>query len=138
MLCDATYANTKPFSFCGQRLQCKIVKCYDGDTCWAAFEHNGQLVRCSVRLLGYDSPELKSHDENEKEWAKVAKEHLASMVTDKIITLEAGEFDKFGRILGNIFVGDVHVNQQMIDSGLVQLYDGGTKKKWDFSKFKRP
>jgi micrococcal nuclease len=37
--------------------------------------------------------------------------------------------EKYGRILGRLYVDDVCLNDRMISEGYAWTYDGGTKKK---------
>jgi endonuclease YncB( thermonuclease family) len=46
------------FTLEGKTFQSKIVKVYDGDTCFAVFYLNNQPVKFKIRMYGYDSPEL--------------------------------------------------------------------------------
>jgi micrococcal nuclease len=41
--------------------------------------------------------------------------------------------EKYGRILGRLYVDDVCLNDRMISEGYAWTYDGGTKKK-DFDE----
>jgi endonuclease YncB( thermonuclease family) len=45
----------------------------------------------------------------------------------KTVTLKNVKNEKYGRILADVFVGDLHVNKYMIDKGLAIEYDGGSK-----------
>ncbi len=49
----------KNSNFAGKKFKCKVVNVYDGDTCTVVFRHRGKLEQHSVRMLGYDSPEMK-------------------------------------------------------------------------------
>ena len=101
------------FSFQGKYIA-KITNVYDGDTCHAIIPFGGKFTKIHVRMLGYNTPEIKDHDLEKKNQAKLAKELFSSLVLDKIVTLDCGEFDKYGRVLGKIQVGDIHVNDLMI------------------------
>ena len=61
---------------------------------------------------------------------------INSLIDGKELKVKCGNLDKFGRILCDVFVtndqgAEVHVNQTMIDSGLVFRYDGSTKMTID-------
>ena len=51
--------NTEMFSLEGQYKLCKVVDVYDGDTIKVVFDLNGSLYRWTIRMIGYDSPEMK-------------------------------------------------------------------------------
>ena len=71
---NATYRDCKVFV--PQFTTGKIVKCYDGDTVTIATIYNDELVRFSVRMLGYDTAEMRSKDETEKKCAHEAQEDI--------------------------------------------------------------
>lgn len=136
------------FSFDGEIHPIKVTKCYDGDTLYCIFFHNNKYYRFKIRLLGYDSPEMKPSTKlpedvrsKEKRAAKKAKKYLERMVMDRIVFLRCSEFDKYGRILGEILFepGDTQsINEIMIQKGYGYPYYGGTKRKSVFSKKKGP
>lgn len=55
---------------------------------------------------------------------------LPGLILDKIIIVECGDFDKYGRLLGEIYLEDnpVSLSKQMIENGHAKAYDGGTKE----------
>ena len=124
------------FSLENQKFEAKIVRVYDGDTCFAAFIWNNKPVKFKIRMENYDSPEmkpllsLKNRDE-EIEAGKKAKSELERLILNKIITLECGKWDKYGRLLGKICVKEnnkiIYVNDHMIKNGFGVPYDGGKK-----------
>jgi endonuclease YncB( thermonuclease family) len=114
----------------------KIVRVYDGDTCFAVFKLNNDYVKFKIRLEGYDSPEMKpaldsKNRECEKKSAQKSKEELEKHVLNKIVKLHCGKWDKYGRLLGTIYIdNNVNINQYMIDNGFGYVYGGGTKKEF--------
>lgn len=127
--------NTQLFSLDKQIHQAKIVRVYDGDTCFAVFKLHNQYVKFKVRMEGYDSPEMKPALENknrekEKKEAQKAKEELEKHVLNKIVTLHCGKWDKYGRLLGTIYSNYININEHMIKNGFGYPYEGGTKKQF--------
>lgn len=110
----------------------KVVKVYDGDTITIAttlpFDIS-PIYRFSVRLAGIDSPEIKTKNSIEKMLAMTSKESLENLVLDKVVQLKNISFEKYGRILADVYVGDLFVNQWMIDNKLAVVYDGGKKER---------
>ena len=49
---------------------------------------------------------------------------------DKIVTIKCGKFDKYGRLLIDIYYKKQHINQWLIDEKYAFAYDGKTKKDW--------
>jgi micrococcal nuclease len=113
----------------------QVIKVYDGDTFTLAghLPYDGSpLYRFSVRLSGIDCAEIKGKTEEEKECAIRARQELERLLLNKMVTLKNVKNEKYGRILADIYVDGIHVNQHMIDKGLAISYDGGSKikKSW--------
>ena len=107
-----------------------VIKVYDGDTITIASKlpyNECPLYRFSVRLNRIDCPEIKGKDENEKQCAQIAKQEMSDLILNKIVTLKNVETEKYGRILADVYIGDLHLNKHMIDKRLAVTYDGGTK-----------
>jgi endonuclease YncB( thermonuclease family) len=108
-----------------------VVKVYDGDTITivSKLPYSGSpLYRFSVRLNGIDCPEIKGKDKCEKECAQMAKLEMTELVLNKIVTLKNIGTEKYGRILADVYINDLHINQYMLDKRLAVSYDGGAKK----------
>jgi micrococcal nuclease len=107
-----------------------VIKVYDGDTITIASKLpylSSPLYRFSVRLNGIDCPEIKSKDENEKQCAQIAKKEMSDLILNKIVILKNVQTEKYGRILADVYIGDLHLNNHMIEKRLAISYDGGTK-----------
>ena len=110
-----------------------VIKVYDGDTITIASKmpyENSQLFRFNVRLNGIDTPEIKSKDENEKALAKKARDSLSQLIMNKNIALKNVKNEKYGRILADVYLDDLHINKWMIEKQFAVEYDGKTKKIW--------
>lgn len=125
------------FSLNGKEFLAKVVNIYDGDTCRCVFMLNGEMVKFNCRMNGYDTPEIRPrlNVENRKEVinkAKEARDYLKDLVKDKLVYLKCGKFDKYGRLLADIYVGDgenkLWINKDMIDNKYGYEYDGGKKR----------
>jgi endonuclease YncB( thermonuclease family) len=80
----------------------KIVKVVDGDTVKAVISLNNTFTRFTFRLNGIDTPESRKGEV--KEFGKKVKEIITRMLTGRMVRIEAGDFDKYGRILARIYV----------------------------------
>jgi endonuclease YncB( thermonuclease family) len=115
----------------------KIVKCYDGDTVTIATIMEGKRVKHSVRMLGYDCAEIRSHDEQEKQVAKWAKEYINDLIFDKIVIVTKNDgYDKYGRLLLELKIGDTNVNEIMLEKWGV-VYNGGHKDDVDWNMWSK-
>jgi endonuclease YncB( thermonuclease family) len=121
-----------PFSLNGIKALAKVVNVYDGDTFKACMEHDGIMRKYTFRTLRYDAAEikpLKSIPNREQHIALAIKgrDLLRSLILGEIVMIHCEKFDKYGRVLANVYIKNDNVNQLMIDSGLVQLYQGGKR-----------
>lgn len=110
----------------------RVIKCYDADTITIASKlpyKESPLYRLSVRLTGIDAPEIKGKSEEEKELAKQARNFVSNLILNKYVRLENVESEKYGRILADVYIGDVHLNELLIKERYAVKYGGGTKLK---------
>jgi len=122
------WKDTTPFVppiSCGQ-----VIKVYDGDTITIASRidmPNSPLYRFSVRLNGIDAPEIHGKTTCEKEAAIYARDQLENLLLHRFVHLKNQKTEKYGRILADVYLGDLHINAWLIDEKLAVPYDGGTK-----------
>ena len=109
----------------------KVIKVYDGDSITIAAKlkvEDALLYRFSVRLNGIDTPEIRGKNEDEKEAAKNARDALSNMILNKNIVLKNVDNEKYGRILADVYLEDIHINEWLIKERYAVRYDGGAKK----------
>jgi micrococcal nuclease len=133
--------NTPLFSLNGQRFTCKVVYVYDGDTIHVVFPFNGQYNKWKCRIIGVDTPELRTHNEEEKKFGYTVKHALSNHIENKIVVIQCFDFDKYGRLLVDIDIlpsmvieghSDITtVSEWLIHNKYANRYDGGTKKRWE-------
>jgi endonuclease YncB( thermonuclease family) len=113
-----------------------FVNNHDGDSTKLKLDLGFSLsLEKSVRLLGIDAPEINTG--NHKDKAQLAKTWLTDKLTGKNLIVTTckrhndGGLDKYGRILGEIFVvgEETSVNAQIIAAGHAVAYDGGKKNQ---------
>jgi len=82
-----------------------------------------------VRMMGIDTPESRTRDLKEKFYGKASKANLVRILDGKDIQLVSHDKGKFGRILGELFIGDskYSINQQQIDEFHAVPYFGQSK-----------
>jgi len=109
----------------------RVIKVYDGDTITVASKlpfPDSPLYRFSVRLNGIDCAEIKGKSVEEIACAKEARDAITTMIYQKDVTLKNVANEKYGRVLADVYLGDLHLNQWLIDQRFAVAYDGGTKK----------
>jgi len=125
----------KDFSYNGTTCYAKVVSVYDGDTVRIIFDDKGVLKQYRIRLYGIDTPEIKprlniKNRDQEINKAKKAKEFVAGLILEKVIWIKMLGFDKYGRILGSIYVkknDEKSISDLLIENKLGMPYFGGTK-----------
>ena len=112
--------------------KCKILRVVDGDTVDVDIDLGFGMVykKQRVRMMGIDTPESRTRDLEEKFYGKQSKYHLEGLLKDQKVQLQSHDKGKFGRILGELFVGDssFSVNQQMIKDCHAVPYFGQSKE----------
>jgi micrococcal nuclease len=109
----------------------KVIKVYDGDTITIVTKlySNEPIYQFQIRINGIDTAEIKGTTENIKKMSEIAKNKLSNLILNKIILLKNLSYDKYGRILADIYIDDIHINKWMIDNHLAISYDGGHKQE---------
>jgi micrococcal nuclease len=115
----------------------QVLRVVDGDTIDVDIDLGFDIsLTKRVRLSGVDTPESRTTDLKEKALGLEVKDWLKKNLDGKKDILIKTELpdstEKYGRILGRLYVDDVCLNDRMIAEGYAWEYDGGTKKK-DFS-----
>jgi len=111
-----------------------VVKVYDGDTITIVSKlpyPESPYYKFSVRLNGIDCAEIKGKTANEKTKAKEARDVLSSKILNQTISLRNVQTEKYGRILADVYLDDIWINEWMIINGFAVAYDGGTKARPD-------
>ena len=112
-----------------------VVKVYDGDTITIIYENESdkKVYKASVRFRDIDAPEMRTKNKKEKEIALRAKDEVVKLIYNKYINLENIAYDKYGRILADIYVKNINISEYLIKKRLGVKYDGGKKhipKDW--------
>jgi micrococcal nuclease len=115
----------------------QVLRVVDGDTIDADIDLGFDIsLTKRVRLSGVDTPESRTTDIKEKALGLEVKEWLKKNLDGKKNILIKTELpdstEKYGRILGRLYVDDVCLNDRMISDGYAWEYSGGTKVK-DFA-----
>lgn len=103
------------------RLTLKVVKVIDGDTIKVDYKGKSE----SLRFLLIDTPEM--HDERfeggSQPFAIDAKDRLEELLKDRKIDVEIGiqERDKYGRLLGYVFVNNINIQEILLKEGLARV-----------------
>ena len=110
--------------------KCKVTRVVDGDTVDVIIDLGFDISYSSrVRLFGIDTPESRTRDIDEKARGLISKDFLKSYL-DKggvVIRTRKDKKGKFGRILGEMVVEDININELMIKEHHAVKYHGQSK-----------
>lgn len=87
----------------------KVIAIMDGDTIKVLDSKHNQF---KIRLAGIDAPEKK------QDFGTQAKKALSGKIYNKTVEVRYKDTDRYGRIVGDIYLGDRWVNLEMVQEGL--------------------
>ena len=113
----------------------EVLSVYDGDTVTLMIDHGlKHLARVKVRMIGIDTPEIRTKDLEEKKRGYEAKDYLKSRIEGKTVVVHTVKKGKFGRWLAVLWSYEDHMsdlgeslNDEMIRMGHAKAYDGGKR-----------
>lgn len=102
----------------------KILRIVDGDTVEVELDLGFHIkYKNTVRLVRINTAELRAKDVDERNYAKQAKEFIASLLpVDSMVLVKSTSLDKYGRILGEIMVGDLNISDKMLAESMARPY----------------
>lgn len=108
LLCACNSAKSGEFS-------AKVIAVLDGDTVQVL--RDGHPVK--VRIAGIDAPE------KDQEYGMTSRRFLSDLVLHKQVQVSTRAVDDYGRLVAQIDVGTLNVEQEMVQRGLA----------WEYSRF---
>ncbi len=92
----------------------RCVAAHDGDTLTVAI----RAQREKVRLIGVDTPELA-----QAPFGALARDFTRKRVLDQVVRIETDvqERDRYGRLLGYVYVGQLFLNLELVRQGQAVL-----------------
>lgn len=87
----------------------RVVKISDGDSV-TVLDNN--KVQHRIRLTGIDAPERN------QAFGSRSKQSLSELIFSKTVTVSTNKRDRYGRILGKIYVNGIDVNKEQIRRGM--------------------
>jgi len=112
---------------------CKVERVVDGDTIDVILDLGFDILyKSRVRLYGIDTPESRTRNLDEKARGKMASAFLKEAIDNgtKVViqTKLKDSRGKFGRVLGDVVVDGININQSMIDNYHAAAYFGQSKE----------
>ena len=111
----------------------KVISVYDGDTFRVNIASLPPIVgkNIAIRVNGVDTPEIRGKCQYEKNLALKARDFvrgkLANAKEIKLTNLQRG---KYFRVVANVLVDGVSLEQELLDNELAYEYSGGKKLSW--------
>ena len=111
----------------------KVISVYDGDTFRVNIDSLPPIVgkNIPIRVNGVDTPEIRGKCQYEKNLALKARDFvrgkLANAKEIKLTNLQRG---KYFRVVANVLVDGVSLEQELLDNELAYEYSGGKKLSW--------
>jgi len=96
----------------------KVVKITDGDTLYVL---DANYKQHKIRLAGIDAPERK------QAYGLASRKHLLSIVAGKQVIVEYQKRDRYGRIVGKVWIDGVDACLEQIKAGFA----------WHYKKYQR-
>lgn len=98
----------------------KVVGIADRDTFTLLTEDKEQI---KVRLSEIDTPE------SAQPFGTRVKQALSDLIFNKEVLVKEQDMDRYGRLVGHVYVGDIHVNRKMVQEGMAWVYRQYLKDK---------
>lgn len=97
----------------GADLAGRVVAVVDGDTLTVLTSEKKQV---RIRLAGIDTPE---HDQP---YGSRAKQALSALAFSKDVRVTVVDYDRYGRAVGRVHVGETDVNAQLVREGAAWVF----------------
>jgi endonuclease YncB( thermonuclease family) len=139
---------TPEFTLRGLNTMGRLVDIIDGDSVSIVLPVFNSFYKYNIRLSGIDTCEMRSKNEKCRNLAIKARDTLLGLVTgvgekthletrseiheilDKdmvIVYVECLDFDKYGRLLANVFFDKINLSEYLLQHKLAYSYTGHTK-----------
>ena len=111
----------------------KVINVYDGDTFRVNIDSLPPLVgkNIPIRLKNVDSPEIQGKCQYERDLALKARDFVRNkLVNAKEIRLNKLQRGKYFRIVADVIVDGVNLENELLENELAYKYSGGKKSSW--------
>ena len=111
----------------------RVISVYDGDTFRVDIDSFPPIVgkNIPIRLNGVDTPEITGKCQREKDLAIKARDFVRSKLSKaKEIKLTKLQRGKYFRVVANVMIDGVSLEQELLENKLAYKYTGGKKSSW--------
>lgn len=101
-----------------EKIEYKVLYISDGDTIAVKEIKKETLVGnlIKIRLYGIDAPEIK------QDYGYESKKKLIELIRDKNINIKEINKDKYGRVVGIVYLNGKNINEEMVKGGHAWWY----------------
>lgn len=103
-----------------EELRGKVISIADGDTITVL---DAKKEKHKVRLSEIDAPEKS------QAFGSKSKAALSEMIGENNVVVEWKQRDRYGRIVGDVYLDKRHVNLEMVQAGMAWNYKAYSKSK---------
>ena len=117
----------------GTAIVSKVISVYDGDTFRVDIDSLPPIVgkNIAIRLNGIDTPEIRGKCKYEKDLALEARDFVRNKLANaKEIKLTKLQRGKYFRVVADVYVDGVSLEQELLENKLAYKYTGGKKSSW--------
>lgn len=109
----------------------KVLYVSDGDTIAVKKTENGKTTGklIKVRLFGIDAPELK------QDYGYESKQALMNFIKNKDVKIEGKKKDRYGRLIGIIYLNNENINEKMVKTGNAWWYEKYDRKNLKMKQY---
>ena len=110
----------------------KVISVYDGDTFRVNIASLPPIMgkNIAIRVNGVDTPEIRGKCQYEKNLALKARDFVRGKLANaKEIKLTNLQRSKYFRVVANVLVDGVSLEQELLDNELAYEYSGGIEKE---------
>jgi micrococcal nuclease len=117
----------------GTAIVSKVISVYDGDTFRVDIDSLPPIVgkNIPIRLNGIDTPEIRGKCQYEKDLALKARDFVRNKLANaKEIKLTKLQRGKYFRVVADVMIDGVSLEQELLENKLAYKYTGGKKSSW--------
>jgi endonuclease YncB( thermonuclease family) len=117
----------------GTAIVSKVISVYDGDTFRVDIDSLPPIVgkNIPIRLNGVDTPEIQGKCQHEKDLALKARDFVRNKLANaKEIKLTKIQRGKYFRVIADVIIDGVSLEQELLENKLAYKYTGGKKSSW--------
>ena len=117
----------------GTEIVSKVISVYDGDTFRVDIDSLPPIVgkNIPIRLNGVDTPEIQGKCQYEKDLALIARDFVRNKLANaKEIKLTKLQRGKYFRVVADVMIDGLSLEQELLENKLAYKYTGGKKSSW--------